>query len=557
MSSSNTVDAYLNGPCRPEVFSLACAIAGVPVPITPIDSKSFAERCIAGAKVKAELLQKALPSSDLPHSRALQLVAKGLRFTSWQQMTLFATRVASMPPSEIGNQWNSHFFTAALWRLDDISNTHPLIEAVAASFSDALRDVLSRAQVSSSVPLHACFLVRQNALPPQVPWEWETCLDRSQESDDISDTYTLWKRLPTPFSPSAYRAWLQRDDPDGFSIWDQTLTEDMWRLLADALNHFQAFETRIEYDYGSLLPYRDHTDIVGPALVPWFESLLSALDHMPLALHLTDLNGHLMVCRILDDMEHCDRLCSLLEPLSDPSSSETMRITAHYGRYSQPILQGLRRAYSAMIGMVYAYRNIPWSAIAPFESLPNARSLIAAEDHHLRCQTLYFVRDVGIRIDDNGARADFDHVQPWVDRFFSSPRWGFGYSVQLPVGPFTSHDFVRSYAGYLRKASTCFDPSVPLNLDVIDKLRYGDPYDRSGSQVYADIDAPATHLMLVKRAEYFEAIAATMDQPIPKRTFDFRPRRDPLPLSILDRAPKKRSGPRSCTCGSQHPAKTR
>jgi hypothetical protein len=549
MSASTPVHAYLSGPCRPDAFTIACALAGVPVPCASAQAQAFAERCLDAAKIKANLLQKALLPAALPHAEALQLVAKGLRFESWQQMSLFAKRVGSCSPPEIGHLHNAHFFAAALWRLEDPDGPEPFVQAVATSFSETLNGSERVGPKLSSGVYRACFLGSASRIEPLLPWNWASCLDRSEEVEDIHPPGRRYGYKHHPLSAAAYRQWLHRDDPAAFAVWENALTPELWRQLAEALNHFYAFETMLDDGYSTILPECDPATIVGADLVPWYEALLATLDSQPLPMHLLDHNDELKARRLLDQMELCDRLCALLAHFHDPTSTASIRITALYGRDSLPTLLNLRRAYSSMIGMVYAYRSLPWAAIAPFETLPNARAILAAHDAHLTCETLYFVRDVGIRIDDNSAKVDLEHVQQWVARFFRTPGWGFGYSVQFPAGPFVPEDFVRGYATHLRKACTCFDPADPANMEAIEKLRYGDPWEGPSNEVYADIDAPGTHRMLTKRAAYFEAIAATINQPRPRKTVDFRPPRKPLPISIFDSLTKKKSPRASCTCG--------
>jgi len=68
-----------------ELFRQACEIAGLTAPSTPSQAGPFVERCLDGAKHKAELLAKA-HVVEMTHSEALERVAALFGFGTWHDL---------------------------------------------------------------------------------------------------------------------------------------------------------------------------------------------------------------------------------------------------------------------------------------------------------------------------------------------------------------------------------------------------------------------------------------------------------------------------------------
>lgn len=69
-----------------DVFTQACEIAGLAVPSTPRQVSQFVERCVKGAKHKAELFAKA-HFVEMTHSEALERVAMLFGFADWHGLS--------------------------------------------------------------------------------------------------------------------------------------------------------------------------------------------------------------------------------------------------------------------------------------------------------------------------------------------------------------------------------------------------------------------------------------------------------------------------------------
>jgi GNAT superfamily N-acetyltransferase len=110
-----------------EQFEAACAVARRAVPTGLKQGHDFAQACVQGAKIKAELLSKTL-SSTYPHHALLDLSAALRGFQSWHELNQFARKFANTDDAERGGWPQSLMMAIALWKLTPADEKNPLVQ---------------------------------------------------------------------------------------------------------------------------------------------------------------------------------------------------------------------------------------------------------------------------------------------------------------------------------------------------------------------------------------------------------------------------------------------
>lgn len=127
MESTSVLEA-LRAPNQ-QLFEQACLAAGIPFPDTPQASAVLAEACLRGAKVKADLVAKAMPQ-PAARSACLDAVAALCWFGGWHEFQTYAKRFRSMTPQEQRQRPESYRMTVAAWALSREQYEIPLVQAV-------------------------------------------------------------------------------------------------------------------------------------------------------------------------------------------------------------------------------------------------------------------------------------------------------------------------------------------------------------------------------------------------------------------------------------------
>jgi GNAT superfamily N-acetyltransferase len=110
-----------------EQFEAACAVARRAVPTGLKEGHDFAQACVQGAKIKAELLSKTL-SSTYPHHALLDLSAALRGFQSWHELNQFARKFAKTEDAERSGWPQSLMMAIALWKLTPADEKNPLVQ---------------------------------------------------------------------------------------------------------------------------------------------------------------------------------------------------------------------------------------------------------------------------------------------------------------------------------------------------------------------------------------------------------------------------------------------
>ncbi|MBK3780063.1 GNAT family N-acetyltransferase [Paraburkholderia aspalathi] len=110
-------------------FEQACATARRAVPVGLIEGQKFAQACLQGAKIKAELLSKTL-SSSYPHHELLEMSAALRGFQSWHDFNQFARTFAQTEDAQRNGWHQSFLMTTALWKLTPADEDSPFVQAV-------------------------------------------------------------------------------------------------------------------------------------------------------------------------------------------------------------------------------------------------------------------------------------------------------------------------------------------------------------------------------------------------------------------------------------------
>lgn len=164
-----------------ELFRQACAVAGRDVPKGAEESRQFAQDCVAAAKVKAELLAKAMPE-PIQHSKALQFVVNFCLFQSWHDFVSFAKRFPEIPETQRNSFRETYCLATALWTLRDCDLDVPIVKAMR-TFQNTLL-----ASIDEDV---------RGELLSRVMWKqesgsWLSKQDRAQDSYGLSEEEVLY-----------------------------------------------------------------------------------------------------------------------------------------------------------------------------------------------------------------------------------------------------------------------------------------------------------------------------------------------------------------------------
>jgi hypothetical protein len=130
--SQSTVVSVLRQYATPVLYEQACAAAGVPVPSSQAEAARFAERCIASAKVKADLFEKASPTW-VTRAKALETVAGLCWFPSWHAMTEYAKRFPTLSERQRAQLRESYWLATAAWVLQPGAPRPPVVQAMLAT----------------------------------------------------------------------------------------------------------------------------------------------------------------------------------------------------------------------------------------------------------------------------------------------------------------------------------------------------------------------------------------------------------------------------------------
>lgn len=124
-----------------DFFSQACAIAQWDLPVGVAQRVDFAQACVAAAKVKAELLGKALPHA-CPHHQLLDMTARLFGFPDWHGLRQFSKTFGDSAGDMTPRLTRSWLLAAALWQLSDADSESELVARLLALQRVYLRGVV-------------------------------------------------------------------------------------------------------------------------------------------------------------------------------------------------------------------------------------------------------------------------------------------------------------------------------------------------------------------------------------------------------------------------------
>lgn len=294
---------------------------------------------------------------------------------------------------------------------------------------------------------------------------------------------------PITFGLGAMHSMLVKCDPQGLKIWKGALTKSQWKHWELAVNTAHASS---EFDFwGNQLIGRD--DFEGEIrrapniqTINWLKKLFTITN----STHTCSMYPPL---KVEDDMQSTSEMTtsvqewvhwlycahewvSHFEQLLDQDTTQPDAITV--SAFFAPLRRtqrGASRRYSLRNEIFLTYeslrpaadlwRDLPWQAIAPFETLGGARTLLKRRTPSTYWKLYVNITSKGCAMDIAPAR-DLIQVENWWQW---ANHW-LEYNVHRGINPFSSHANTFDLATCIETAMHAFDPANPVNVQVLDAM---------------------------------------------------------------------------------------
>lgn len=366
---------------------------------------------------------------------------------------------------------------------------------------------------------------------------WSYPLDLKDESSEPPPKETHFSFI-RPFSPEGYKSWLLRDDKNA-GLWIESLSDRHWRAIADGLNVFGS--SRPNYDE---LKYifrfsESRTHAFSEATKLWVaKALVLANDYFlwPSSCMTSD---ELCIEEIIRLMYECNEFCNHFGILSDAESPISIYLIENK-ILSKDGAADLKESYRAVIGLAVAFRTLPWTCIAPFETMPTARRLFKEEDQFVLAGCAQFFIDYGVRFDDND-NIRYGIGAQWNNQMESKDKNSFSTNIGLNLTSFHNPAVVHMYEEHLRCIEKCFDPSNQFNVDALTSIKRQRLY---GADHPFDFDLKVVHSWIQQRSQLYTEIVKELKSEKTVTVRDLRIGMKSLPESILDYFRPARRKPR-------------
>lgn len=303
---------------------------------------------------------------------------------------------------------------------------------------------------------------------------------------DIDMRMNNYRRIT--FGLGAMRSMLAKCDPQGLEIWEGALTQSQWEHWELAVNTAHA-STDFCIMGNDLIDYCDFMDEIQRApnvqTVNWLKKLFTLTNstHMgsmspPMEVKY-DMRSTSEMTTSVQEWVHwlycAHEWVSHFEQLLDQDTTQpdAIAVSTFFAPWRRTQRDASTR-YSLRNKIFFTYellrpaadlwRDLPWQAIAPFETLGGARTLLKR-----RTPSTYWNLYVNIAskgIDMDGVSYDVPQAENWW-------KWAdheIAYFVDLGLSPFSSHDKACARATCIETAMRAFDPANPVNVQVLDAM---------------------------------------------------------------------------------------